>query len=227
MRGLYAIVDVGTLAGRRIDPLAFAEAVLRARPAALQLRAKDAPSRDTLALLRELAPMCHRAEVALVANDRPDLAVFAGCDLVHVGQTDMPIERVRRIAPRLGVGVSTHTIAQLDAALAARPAYVAFGPVFETRTKANPDPVVGVENVRLAGPRAAAAGIPLVAIGGITRERARDLVGLVDVVAVVAELVPPGDAWDGSLDLLEEVTARARALKDLFSPEPAVAEATR
>src|SRR5579883_2868346 len=101
MRGLYAIADLAALAARRIDPLAFADAVLAARPAALQLRAKEAPPRDTLALLRALAPRCHGAGVPLVANDRPDLAVLAGCDAVHVGQDDMPVDRVLRIAPGL------------------------------------------------------------------------------------------------------------------------------
>src|SRR5580692_9277912 len=112
MRGLYAIVDAGALDVRGLDPLAFAEAVLSVSPAALQLRAKNVSARETLALLRALAPMCHRSGVLLVANDRPDLALMAGCDLVHVGQDDMPIERVRRIAPGLGVGISTHTLEQ-------------------------------------------------------------------------------------------------------------------
>jgi thiamine-phosphate pyrophosphorylase len=223
MRGLYAIVDLGTLAARRLDPVAFGDAVLRARPAALQLRAKDAPARETLALLRMLAPMCHRAGVPLVANDRPDLALFAGCDLVHVGQTDMPIERVRRIAPRLGVGVSTHTLEQLDAALAARPAYVAFGPVFATTTKANPDPVVGVEGLAAASARAVAAGVPLVAIGGITRENVGSLVGLAQAVAVVSDLVP---TVTGS-DTLHEVTSRAHAFQQLLGSEPPLARAAR
>jgi thiamine-phosphate pyrophosphorylase len=223
MRGLYAIVDLGALAARRLDPVAFARAVLRVRPAALQLRAKDAPSREVLALLRELAPMCHRAGVPLVANDRPDLALLAGCDMVHVGQTDMPIERVRRITPGLGVGVSTHTLEQLDAALAAAPNYVALGPIFETRTKTDPDPVVCVEMLRTASARAAAAGVPLVAIGGITRERARRLVGLADAVAVVADLLPSRTGGDA----LREVTARAQTLHDLFAPEPVLAGAAR
>jgi thiamine-phosphate pyrophosphorylase len=231
MRGLYAIVDVGALALRRVDPVAFADAVLRVRPAALQLRAKDLPARETLALLRELAPMCHRAGVFLVANDRPDLAILAGCDCVHVGQTDMPIERVRRIAPRLDVGVSTHNLEQLEAALAARPLYVAYGPVFETSTKKDPDPVVGVAGLRAAYARAAAAHIPLVGIGGITRERARELAGMVDAVAVIAELLPPvvvaGAAPPPAADVLREVTARARTLHELFASEPAVAGAAR
>jgi thiamine-phosphate pyrophosphorylase len=219
MRGLYAIVDTGTLAARRLDLLAFASAVLAVRPAALQLRAKDLPPRETLALLRALAPMCHQAGVPLVANDRPDLAMLAGCDLVHVGQSDMPVERVRRIAPGLRVGVSTHTLDQLDAALSSRPAYVAFGPVFETRSKASPDPVVGVPLLRTAAARASAAGVPLVAIGGITRERAREMVGAADVVAVIADLVP---AIVGA-DPMREVTARARSLHAIFAPEPLAA----
>jgi thiamine-phosphate pyrophosphorylase len=231
MRGLYAIVDVGTLAARRMDPVAFAEAVLRVRPAALQLRAKDVPPRETLALMRILAPMCHRAGVPFVANDRPDFAILAGCDAVHVGQSDMPIDRVRRIAPGLGVGVSTHTLDQLEAALSTRPLYVAYGPIFETATKENPDPVVGVAALRAASVRAAAAGVPLVAIGGITRERASELIGLVDAVAIVAGLLPPvviaGSAPLASADVLREVTARAGALQDLFASRPVLAGAIR
>jgi thiamine-phosphate pyrophosphorylase len=223
MRGLYAIVDVDFLDTRHLDPVAFAAAVVAAAPAALQLRAKHLPPREALALLRALAPMCHRAGVPLVANDRPDLAIFAGCDLAHVGQTDMPIDRVRRLAPGIGVGVSTHTMEQLDAALAMRPAYVAFGPVFETSTKKFAGPVVGVPAVRAAHARAQAAGVPLVAIGGITRERARELVGLVEAVAVVSGLLPTmvvGDASPSVDEVLREVTSRARAYRDLFLPEP-------
>jgi thiamine-phosphate pyrophosphorylase len=223
MHGLYAIVDAGALDQRHLDPLAFAEAVLSVSPTALQLRAKNVSARETLALLRELAPMCHRAGVRLVANDRPDLAILAGCDLVHVGQDDMPIERVRRIAPGLGVGVSTHSLEQVEAALALRPDYVAFGPVFPTTTKTNPDPVVGVPGLSLAYARTRAAGIPLVAIGGITYERARSIVATTDAVAVVGDLLPASVGPAGAPaapEVLQEVTLRARALRDLFSVPP-------
>jgi thiamine-phosphate pyrophosphorylase len=228
MRGLYAIVDIATLGSRQMDPVAFAEAVLAAGPAALQLRAKELTSQETLALLRRLAPMCHAARVPLVANDRPDLALLAGCDMVHVGQTDMPIERARCIAPGLGIGVSTHTPEQLDAALAARPAYVAYGPVFETASKAGADPVVGVEAVFAARARAAAAGIPLVAIGGVTLERARTLAGRVDAVAVIAGLLP-AVVRSGSTarDWAREVTDRAAALSQTIAPPSAAVGASR
>ncbi len=230
MRGLYAIVDVGTLSARHLDPIAFAEAVLSARLAALQLRAKDAAPRDTLAMLRALAPMCHRLSVPLVVNDRPDWAILAGCDMVHVGQSDMPIDRVRRLVPGIGVGVSAHTPAQLDAALAARPAYVAFGPVFETLTKAHPDPVVGTFGLREAYKRALAAHVPLVAIGGITRDRGRALLGAADALAVIGDLLPPhavGEMQRSTGDVLGEVAVRARAFSELFDGEPALVEGAR
>jgi thiamine-phosphate pyrophosphorylase len=220
MRGLYAIVDLGVLESRRIDPIVFAQAVLAARPAALQLRAKRAPPRDTLSLLRALAPMCHAVSVPLVANDRPDWAILSGCAMVHVGQADMAIDQVRRLAPGIGVGVSTHTLEQLDAAMAAHATYVAFGPVFETSTKQDPDPVVGIARLREAHARAARAGIPLVAIGGITRERAPSLAGIADAVAVVGELLPAPVAGlepSPAVDWTAEVTARARALGALFA----------
>jgi thiamine-phosphate pyrophosphorylase len=223
MRGLYAIADAAALEARGIEILAFAEAVLTAPLAALQLRAKDVSARQTLTLLRELASMCRRAGVPLVANDRPDLAVLAGCDLVHVGQDDMPVDRVRRIAPGLRVGVSTHTIEQLDAALSARPDYVAFGPVFATSTKKDPAPVVGVDALRAAHLRAAEKGVPLVAIGGITVERAATIAHDAEAVAVIAALVPPASTADrprSAGDVLREVAARARSLADLFAPAP-------
>ncbi len=214
MKGLYAIVDTGLLARRGTDPIEYARALLPARPAALQLRAKDLPARAILATLRAIGPMCRQAGVPLVANDRADLAALAGCEAVHIGQEDLPYELVHRIAPHLSVGISTHDPAQLDRALASRPRYVAYGPVFETTSKANPDPVVGIDGLAVASRRARAAGIPLVAIGGITLGRVKHIAGLVDAFAVIADLYPEGAT-------LGDVTARARAFQAAF------AEATR
>jgi thiamine-phosphate pyrophosphorylase len=90
MRGLYAIVDTRTLRARAIDVVAFSRAVLAARPAALQLRAKSEPPRELLALLRVLSPLCREAGVPFVVNDRPELAALAGCDYAHLGQDDLP-----------------------------------------------------------------------------------------------------------------------------------------
>src|SRR5580704_11898423 len=175
MRGLYAIADVKTLLARGVDVIAFVRAVALARPAAIQLRAKELPAREMLSLLRAVGPACRNAGVPLVANDRVDVAALAGCDCVHIGQDDLPFDIVHNLAPRLRVGVSTHDLDQLARALAHRPAYVAYGPVYPTASKAITDPVVGLAGLHAAHGLAHAAGIPLVAIGGITLERAPDV----------------------------------------------------
>ncbi len=207
MRGLYAIVDLAALTAAGIDPLVFARAVLSVRPAALQLRAKNCPSRETLALLRALAPLCRRFGVPLVANDRSDLAMLGGIDIVHLGQDDVPIELVRRLTPGLKVGLSTHTPEQITRALEHRPDYVAYGPVFATQTKTNAAEVVGLAGLQAAAAIVAAhgGGIPLVAIGGIDLERAARVGALAHCGAVIAHLV-----GGGSSEL--EIARRARAL---------------
>lgn len=209
MKGLYAIVDTGFLARRGTDPIAFARAVLEARPAFLQLRAKDVPARAILGMLRALGPLCRQAGVPLVANDRADLSALAGCDAVHIGQEDLPFDLVHRIAPQLAIGISTHNTEQLERALAVQPRYVAYGPVFPTASKTNPDPIVGPDGLRCATAKARAAGIPLVAIGGITLERAASIVNDADMFAVIADLHPEGAS-------LADVTARAKEFQQLF-----------
>ena len=210
MRGLYAIVDVETLERTHLDPIRFAEAILAARPAALQLRDKGGGARRTLSLLRAIAPLAARAGVPFFANDRPDLALLAGCDGVHVGQDDVPVPLVRSLVPArrpgsswtgsaLLVGLSTHDAVQVEAALEEGPDYLAVGPIFSTTSKDRPSPVVGLDRLAvLAGRvRAVRPGLPVVAIGGITLETAGAVGALVDAVAVIGALVPrttPPDA---------------------------------
>jgi len=196
LRGFYPIVDLEVLAQRGLEPVAFATQVLSARPPLLQLRAKSAGARDTLALLRALLPLARRAGTLLFANDRPDLALLAGADGVHVGQRDLPVSDVRRLSPDLRVGVSTHAPDELEAALAVRPDYVAYGPVFTTTSKADPEPTVGLAGLAWAEARARAAGIPLVAIGGIDIARAREVAATASLVAVIGALVPERDRAD-------------------------------
>ncbi|MCC6645848.1 MAG: thiamine phosphate synthase [Polyangiaceae bacterium] len=207
-RGLYAIVDVGSLAPRGIDPLAFADAVLAGGPVAMQLRAKGLGAAETLGLLCALAPRCRERGVPLFANDRVDLAVLAGATGVHLGQTDLPVALARRVAPACLIGVSTHTEAQLEAALDARPDYVAVGPVFATATKRDAEPTVGLTLVRRA---VAASSVPVVAIGGLDEGRAAEVARAGALVAVIGALLPTSTA-------LTEVTERARHLQRVASP---------
>lgn len=191
MRGLYPIVDLDSLAARGVAPLPFAEAVLTARPPLLQLRAKQQAPRAVLELLEELKPRCARAGTLLFANDRPDLALLAQTDGVHVGQDDVPLRAVRRLSGALRVGVSTHDHAQLAAALSERPDYVAFGPIFATSSKRGADPALGLEALERACAMAAEAGVPLVAIGGLTLSHAPTLARLA-VPAVISDLLANG-----------------------------------
>jgi thiamine-phosphate pyrophosphorylase len=208
MRGLYPIVDLDTLAKRNVSPLTLANAVLTARPAVLQLRAKRQTPRQVLSLLRELKPLCRAAGTLLFANDRPDLALIAGVDGVHVGQDDVPVAEVRRLSATLRVGVSTHDERQLEQALAERPDYVAFGPIFSTVSKELADPEVGLARLAHAAELARAAGVPLVAIGGLTLGVARQLGQLGVVAAVISDLLTDGP--DG-------ISARARSFQGELS----------
>jgi len=218
MKGLYAIVDTKLLAKRGTDPIEYARAVLPARPAALQLRAKDVPARAILGLLRALGPICRQARVPLFVNDRADLAALAGCEGVHIGQADLPYDLVHRIAPQLLVGLSTYGAEQLDRAIATRPSYLTYGPVFASTTKSSPEPPVGLEGLALAATKARAAGIPLVATGGITLERLDEVAALADAWAVIGDLYPEGAT-------LGDVRARAVALQHA-TPAPAAVMST-
>ncbi len=164
---LYPLVDVDACSKVGIEPLRLALHWVHLGITRLQVRAKSLGSADYLALLREVVDRVPDG-VEVFANDRPDLAELSGCCGVHVGQSDLPVRDVLRTFPGLRVGVSTHDLRQLDAALAERPTYVAFGPVFATGSKQNPEPCVGTAGLATAHVRASSAGVPLVAIGGIT-----------------------------------------------------------
>jgi len=209
MRGLYAVIDADFAERRRVPLVPFAERVIAASPAVVQLRAKRSPPRDILAWLRTLRPLATERRVLLFANDRPDLALHGGCDGVHVGQEDLDVRDVRRFAPSLSVGVSTHDDAELRSALALRPDYVAFGPVFPTQSKERPDPVVGLDGLARASGSCRAASVPLVAIGGIDLERAPEVAPLADLAAVISGLFPADIGLD---DVTAHVTALHRAL---------------
>jgi thiamine-phosphate pyrophosphorylase len=204
MRGLYPIVDLDTLTSRGCDALAFAQAVLTAKPALLQLRAKHQSDAEVLTLLAALKPLCQQAGTLLFANDRPDLAEQAGVDGVHVGQDDMPLVEVRRRSARLLVGVSTHDSEQLARALELAPSYVAFGPIFATRSKERPDATQGMAALQRSAERAREAGVPLVAIGGLTPNVAPELARAGVMAAVISDLLADGNE-------VAAVAARAQA----------------
>lgn len=154
----------------------------------LQYRNKTGNSREILSHARELRRRLGR-DIGLIMNDRADLALAAGFNGVHVGQDDLSVEAVRKIVgPKLIIGTSTHNPEQLTAADKTSADYLAIGPVFQTTSKANPDPVVGLEGVRWARQLTRK---PLVAIGGITPSTARQVIDAgADSLALISSLVP-------------------------------------
>ncbi len=139
----------------------------------LQVRMKPAAAEDIVRVARMARRVCSEAGAALVVNDRIDIALGVSADAVHLGQTDISIEDARSLAGTLAIGISTHNLEQVERAACARPAYIAYGPIFATTTKMNPDPAQGIVALRAAV--RAARGIPVVAIGGITPQQASAL----------------------------------------------------
>jgi thiamine-phosphate pyrophosphorylase len=180
---LYAIADKARL-GSSI--FFFAQEVSAAGVTLIQYRNKGGSPREILSDARELRRLLSHA--TLIMNDRPDLAIAAGFNGAHVGQDDLPAEAARKICPPpMLVGVSTHNMEQLQAAEMTDCDYIAFGPVFSTWSKANPDPVVGSEGIRMAR---RLTKKPLVAIGGITRTNCQEVIAAgADSVAVISDLL--------------------------------------
>ena len=159
-RGFYAVLD------RDDEELATA-LVGPGGARVLQVRIKPAGAGEIARIARMARRVCDAHGAKLVINDRVDVALAVGADAVHLGQTDLPLAAARALsAGRLAIGISTHEPAQVDAALAGGADYLAYGPVFATTTKKNPDPVQGLAALREAVRRA--GSVPVVAIGGIS-----------------------------------------------------------
>ena len=177
---LYAILDIDAVTARGLEPRAVFDDWLNAGVRLIQLRAKNLPSGEFLELATDLVKRAHAghaegAEIRILINDRADIALMSGADGVHVGQDDLPPQALRGLRDLRVIGLSTHSLDQLRAALDEPADYFAIGPVFETSSKANADPVVGIEGVRAAAAMLRVDGRPLVAIGGITPENAPDV----------------------------------------------------
>ena len=186
---LYAIVDPLDT-GR--DPVTLAEAMLAGGARLLQLRCKDATTRELVALAARIAPLARRAGALFLVNDRPDVARAVEAHGVHLGQQDLPIAAARRVlGPDRIVGVSTHDIDEARAAAAAGADYIGIGPVYETGSKVAALPARGVALVRAVR---TAVRSPIVAIGGLTPATAPDVVAAgADAVAMIAALVRADD----------------------------------
>jgi thiamine-phosphate pyrophosphorylase len=171
----------------------------------LQYRNKSASSREFFESAKRLSVQLERRGVPLIVNDRADVAALVDAAGIHVGQQDLSVENARRVVgPSKWVGVSTHSREQFERAAASSADYIAVGPVFSTSTKTNPDPVVGIDFIRMVR---TLTEKPIVAIGGITLDRAAQVVRAgADSVAVISDILlapDPGKRARQFLDILE------------------------
>jgi thiamine-phosphate pyrophosphorylase len=183
---LYAILDASCFSVPRLlfdaaDELAGAGVKI------IQYRNKSADARTVLLQAKEMK-MRIESRAQLIMNDRSDLCVAADFDGVHVGQDDLSPDSVRKIiGTHRWLGVSTHNPEQVAEADRTSADYIAIGPVFATASKANPDPVIGLDGVRCARELTRK---PLVAIGGITRQNGSSVIEAgADSIAVISDLV--------------------------------------
>ncbi|HEY3380461.1 MAG TPA: thiamine phosphate synthase [Vicinamibacterales bacterium] len=197
---LYAIVDAEVANRRGWTVPELARAYLAGGARLLQVRAKRAGGAEFLEWCEAVVADARALGATVIVNDRADVAAMAGADGVHLGQNDLGVSDVRRVYPSIRVvGLSTHSEQQIAAAFEQPASYTAVGPIFATRTKATGYDAVGLHLVRSAVAAARSRGEggigrPIVAIGGITLERAeRVLSAGAHSVAVISDLLSTGD----------------------------------
>lgn len=183
----YAIVD--PLAGH--DPVELAKTLLGAGARIIQLRLKEASSREFLAVARTIAALCRERGATCIVNDRCDIATLAEADGVHLGQRDLPLEAARRL---LGsgaiIGISTARVEQARAAEQGGADYIGFGPMYPGGAK-NIRVGQGLESLRAMR---AAVKLPIVAIGGITEYTVPEVLAAgADAVAIISDVVRAPD----------------------------------
>lgn len=210
---LMPIVDVDAAAQAGWSPVALARACVNGGASFLQIRAKSSSSSGFLEVARAIVAIAHERGAMVVINDRPDIARLSGADGVHVGQDDLSPTDVRSIVGGEAiVGLSTHTVAQLEAALRQPIAYAAIGPVFGTTTKRTVSAAIGLKVVRAASDRAAASGIPVVAIGGITLDNATSVIAAgATSAAVISDLLVTGDPMQRTREFVDRLNRSTRS----------------
>jgi thiamine-phosphate pyrophosphorylase len=203
LSGLYVILDSSVRPDRPLmDVLNGAAA---AGVTIFQYRNKTAPMKEAFG---EALPLRHRAkelDVLFIVNDRCDLTLALDADGVHLGQNDLPVAQARRILGRQSViGLSTHNVRQVEAAERLQPDYIGFGPIFKPNSKADHDPVVGIEALRRIR---SLTRLPIFAIGGIHLGQVRPVIEAgANGIAVISAVASAPDIPAAVSDLLEQMS---------------------
>ena len=213
---LYVISDPILARGR--SHVEVARAALEGGADAIQIRDKSSPAYNLSLVSSEIQPLARKFGAAFFVNDRVDVALLSGADGVHIGQDDLPAREARRLLPRPGlIGVSAGTPEEARRAEREGADYVGVGPVFATATKPDAGEPLGLD--RLAA-IAAAVGIPVVAIGGITLENVARVIAAGAAGAAVVSSVVGADDIASAARALKRAIAEARRGMTTQGPAP-------
>ncbi len=161
----------------RLSYIEVAQTCVKCGVKYLQLREKDLSDKEILAAAEQITAITSQSDTQFVMNDRADLAHLAKADMLHLGQDDVTLYDAQQIVGEMPIGLSTHSLAQAREAILQNPAYIGFGPIYPTTTKANPDPTVGVERLQELLAELGEESLPVIAIGGIFPENVERVVG--------------------------------------------------
>lgn len=206
IRGLYAFIDAEYVG---MDGVGNAVAGLLSGGARIvQLRAKDAAAKDILSSARVIREAATRSGALFIVNDRADIAMIAGADGVHLGQDDLPVEEARGLlGPEGIIGLSTHGVKEAVEAEALGADYISLGPIFPTRTKKDARAPRGLQ---LLSEVRSAVRLPIVAIGGITRENMADVFKAgADSVAIISGILTERDIRSTVASIVSMIEGRS------------------
>lgn len=195
IKGLYAIIDNSIRSD--LSNIEIAKRVLAGGAQIIQLRGTGLSSRELLEQAREIRELTKAAGAIFIVNDRADIALLSGADGVHLGQDDLPIAEARKILGRgKMIGISTHNIEQAVKAEQEGADYIGFGPVFDTKTKADAEEAKGLQALREIKQR---VSIPVIAIGGINLENMGEVIDAgSDGAAVISAIIKAENMEDAT-----------------------------
>jgi len=210
LTGLYVIIDTQILGSK--SEVDAARKAIRGGAKVIQLRDKQHAKGELLTIAQKLKALCHKSNVLFIVNDYLDIAIAAEADGIHTGQDDLPLSVVRKELPiDKIIGISTNTLAQARKAEAEGADYVAVGSVFPSPTKASAT-VVGLERLRQAKQ---AISIPVVAIGGISRENIGEVMSYgADSAAVISAVLAQKHIESATRQLVKEIEKKTKSHKE-------------
>jgi len=210
LAGLYVIIDTQILGAK--NEADAARKAIRGGAKVIQLRDKQRSKGELLILAQKLKDLCHKSKTLFIVNDYLDIAIAAEADGIHIGQDDLPLSVVRNELP-IGqiIGLSTKTLAQARKAEAEGADYVTVGSIFPSPTKAKAT-VVGLERLRQAKQ---AISIPVVAIGGISKENIGEVMSSgADSTAVISAVLAQKDIESATRQLVKEIEKKTKSHKE-------------